>query len=172
MKTSLVSVAALTVFVVLAAIAGVVFSQMEESPPPAQPKKDHIVATPAPAETLAGAIENVVKPSQAGDEQQKMVADLLRSQPAPPSRLDHFASTLNNPTLNFKGWHLQILETKAAEGVTTVKVRANVRITTREGQAAMITDFLDETYELTGQTVKLLKAEPPVGPYIKAIITF
>ena len=100
------------------------------------------------------------------------VADILRSQPAPSSRVTYFASTLNNPKLRFTSWHLEILGIKAAEGTTTVQVRVNPLVATSAGQAAMVTGFLDETYELTAWTLKLLKSEPPPQPAVNALFTF
>jgi hypothetical protein len=106
-------------------------------------------------------LPNLVKVSRPDDETQKIAAEALRTQAAPSSRVAYFASILNDPQYRFRRWSLEILEAAVVDGTARVKVRANPAITA--GAAATVPCAFDETYELTGDSLKLLKSEPSYG---------
>jgi hypothetical protein len=83
---------------------------------------------------------------------------LLRSQPAPPSRNAHFAAVLNHPDYRFRGWQLEIIEVKSAQGSTTAKVRATPMISGSR-QSATALGAMHEVYEIHNRTLKLLRSE-------------
>lgn len=162
MNGSLVRIGAFALLVILASIAGIVFSQMAESPEEPQQKKDHIVAPPASdVANEVGAVENVVKLSK-GDDEEMAIADLLKWQPTPSVRATYFQSVLTNPELRFRRWHLRILEVKSVEGVRRVTVRAIPLL----GSTAQVDGFLDETYEVSGDDLNLLETDPRVDPAV------
>jgi hypothetical protein len=152
--------------VVLAGTAAFValtaFCQMPGPLPEPRPKKDHVVAPPASDAKESGALENIVKLSKPADETQIAIAELLRKQPTPSVRATYFQSVLTNPKLPFKIWHLSIREVSIADGLTRVKVRAVPFLRT----TARVHGFLDETYEVRGDQLKLIKTDPAVDPKV------
>lgn len=170
MKTLYVGMLALVVLVAALSITGIVLSQMDDANVAAKQKKDHIAPPPAPAEAAAAEpLANLVKVSRADDETQKIAAEALRTQAVPSSRAAYFASVLNDPRYRFRRWSLEILEVKDIDGAKTVKVRATPAITA--GASATVVGAFDETYELTGDSLKLLKSEPPPGSAGVGVIT-
>jgi hypothetical protein len=165
MKTSLVRLVALTVLVAAGAIGAVVLSQEAEPRPKPQMKKDHIVAPRDTEEAKESRpVENKVRLSNPADEKEKAVAEQFRLQPAPSVRARYFQSILNNPDFRLDKWYLQVLDVKTVDGKTTVKVRATPLVTSRFAAATLVDGVLEETYEVSGQNLKLLKTAPPVDP--------
>ncbi len=147
---------------VLASVA-VVYSQLASPAVVPEHRADHFPAAPIELKPL-GHLGNVVKFSRAGDDQEKMVADLLRSHAAPAERAANFALILNSPAYHFQGWHLEILDVTAVDGTMKAKVRAMPLITaggstTSGGRSATVVSAFDETYEINGGSMKLLKGE-------------
>jgi len=161
MKTSILRIAILTFVGVLALGAVAAYSQVGETPPVVLPKLDHVVANPASGDAKeSGPLENIVKLSKPADEKQIAIAELLRRQTTPSIRAAYFQSVLTNPQLPFKRWHLSIREVSIVDAVTRVKVRAIPFLKS----TARVHGFLDETYEVRGDDLKLLKTDPPVDP--------
>jgi hypothetical protein len=170
MKTSHVEMLALAVLVPALSIAGVVFSQVDLTNVVPKLKKDHVVQRSMPADGVAAEpLANIVKVTRADDETQKIAAAALRTQAVPPSRAAYFASILNDPQYHFRFWASEILEVQDIDGTKTVKVRTTPAITA--GAAATVTGALDETYELTGDSLKLLKSEPSHGSAEVGVLT-
>jgi len=158
-----------TTFAFLGILTLAAFSEMAESPVEPQPKLDHIVAPPAARNAEESrAMQNTVRLSDPRDEQQGAVAERFAAQPAPSIRATYFRSVLNSPDFHFKRWDLRILEVKSVEGVTRVKVRATPVVTSRFAAVTRVCGILDETYEIRGGNLNLLKTNPPVDP---AVIT-
>jgi hypothetical protein len=163
MKTSILKIALVTYVGVLTLAALGAYSQAGDVPQGPQRKKDHVVATPASGDAkLSGPLENIVKLSRPDDETQIAIAALLRKQPTPSVRATYFQSVLTNPKLPFKRWHLAIREVSTVDGITRVKVRATPLLRT----TAQVDGFLDETYEVHGDELKLLKTDPRVDPKV------
>jgi hypothetical protein len=166
MTASLPKLTAVALVGALGLAAVVAFSQIGESRPEPQLKKDHIVARPPGAEAAQPRSgENVVALSKPGDKDAIAVASLFRSQATPSTRATYFRSVLNNPALRFQGWHLTILEANAVDGVTRVKLRA-MPLVTSESAATVVSGMLDETYEVKGGHLNLVKTDPPVDPAV------
>jgi len=167
MKTSLVRVVALTVLVAAGAIGAVVLSQEAEVRREPQMKKDHVVAPPDTAEAKESRpVENKVRLSNPANEEEKAVAEQFRLQPAPSVRATYFQSILNNPDFRLDKWDLQVLDVKTVDGKTTVKVRATPLVTSRYAAATIVHGILDETYEVRGEKLTLLKTDPAVDPAV------
>jgi hypothetical protein len=152
-------------------VAAVAFSRGGESAKEPQQKKDHIVGRPATVDvTEPGRLENIVKLTKHADAQEIAIAEVLRWQPTPSVRAMYFQSVLDNPKLPFNKWHLSIREVSTADGVTRVKVRAIPFLRT----TARVHGFLDETYEVRGDQLKLIKTDPAVDPKVpkQFIITY
>jgi len=167
MKRSHVVIAVFVSAVALACVGEVVLSQVTDAPIRLLKKKDHVATGPeCNSEKTPRAAQNAVKLSNARDEAQITVARLLASQADPPSRAAHFASavsTLNDVEVIFKGWHLEILNVKTVEGTPTALVRATPLVTGAGGGAAILAVALEETYEVNGGNLKLIKSEVPVN---------
>jgi hypothetical protein len=160
-NTSIIKMAFVPCVAVVTLVAAVAFSRGGESAIEPQQKKDHVVGRPATLDVKeAGPFENIVKLSKRADDREIVVARLLKSQPAPSIRATYFRSVLTNPQFRLKTWHLTILEVTNVEGVTRLKVRAKPILTSN----AFVHGFLDETYEVHGEELKLLKTEPIVDP--------
>ncbi len=170
MKTHVLRVAIVICSGVLALAAVAVYSEVPDAPKRLLPKKDHVVVPPGSEAKDSGPLENIVKLSKPEDAQEIAIAEVLRKQPTPSVRATYFQSVLDNPKLPFNRWHLSIREVSAADGVTRVKVRAIPFLRT----TARVHGFLDETYEVRGDQLKLIKTDPVVDPKVpkKFIITY
>ena len=150
--------------VVLALVGGVVVSQMVEAPVAPQEKMDHIPPTPIAKEWSPA--KSTVELSKPDDAQQVAVGRLLGAQTDPPTRASYFqhaVSTLNSKEeVVLKRWHLKIVGVNTLDGVTTATVRATPQVTAGGG-AAVLATFLDETYEVNGEDLKLIKSETPAN---------
>jgi hypothetical protein len=160
-----VALVAVTAFCQIAQIAGPVAVP--------QQKKDHVVA---PARNAAAeepaALENSVRLSQPADEQQAAVAARFRRQATPSIRATYFRSVLENPDFRFKRWHIDILEVAVVGGTTRVKVHAIPIVKSRFAAITSIDGCLNETYELNGESLTLLKTEPPVDHKVAKVFGF
>ena len=165
MKTLCLRMLAVVIFVAVLSSPGIVFSQMNDAKAAPEQKKDHKAPPPVPAEgTVAKPLPNLVKLSRADDETQKIAAEALREQPSRSVRsirAAYFAPILTDPQYRFRRWSLEILEAKDTAGTKTVKVRVTPVITA--GASATVLGALDETYELKGKSLKLLKSESSYG---------
>jgi len=167
MKGSYFGVSLVVVVLALTCVAGMVFSQIGAPPPEAKPKLDHIIA---PAEAASPTqLPNFVRIARGDDESQKAVATALSDQAAPEGRTAYFASVLNDPQFRLSRWCLEVLDVTDSDGKKLVKVRATPQVIGRV--STTVVGALDETYELEGGSLKLLKTEVPPSSAGVGVIT-
>lgn len=163
MKTPIFKIAAVACLGVLALAAVAAYSQVAVVTQAPEWKKDHIVSPPGAGDAKEkGPLENIVKLSKPGDAQEIAIGDLFRRQPTPSIRATYFQSVLKDPKLPFKRWHLRILKVSTVDGATHVTIRAIPVLRT----TAQVDGFLDETHEVCGDGLKLIKTDPPVDPKV------
>lgn len=167
MKILQLSIAALAVLGVVLSVCAVVNSQVGGPATVAETKENHVTlpgpTQPRPVEYLG----NVVRTSQVGGEQVKTVSDLLKTTAVPSSRTAHFNSILNDPQFKLAGWSLDILEVRTTNGTITAKVRATPLVVGQ--QSVTVLGAIDEIYELSGETLKLIKTEAP-SPWVGVLL--
>ncbi|MHB8866540.1 MAG: hypothetical protein ACYC6N_29495 [Pirellulaceae bacterium] len=90
--------------------------------------------------------------------------DLVAAQPMPTERTDYYASVLKEA--DFLGWFIDIQDAKTAGGITTVAVESYPLVRTRDGHPAHVCNVLNETWEVKGQTAKLVKTKAQGEAYV------
>jgi hypothetical protein len=99
------------------------------------------------------------------DEEQKRVAQILLKQPVPKERTEHYEAVLKRCFL--AGWGLQISSAITTDDVTRVTAMwlPHVRIGNYKGRPAVVNNPLIETWEVKGDTVKLVETTSPGDAY-------
>lgn len=122
-----------------------------------------LVGVPAPVVILRPALkptdnsQTLFLLAELDDPQQRAAAALLKKLPVPAQRIAVYANLMKK--YRFAGWCLYIADTKTVNGVTTVRVIATPRV-----DGAIPTSGHEETYELTGETLKLVKTAVKGNP--------
>ena len=161
MQKSRFSMSILGILAFLAIIAGVVYSQPNALGlrPLSKGEKMPAVAELPPI----GHLGNIIRTPGGDDMRQTAIARALESFAAPATRTKHFQALLNDPGYRFAGWYLEIRDIRQIDGVEVATVRATPMLTSSTGTSATAVGALDETYELNGQTLKLVKSEAAGG---------
>ena len=152
----------------LTLLGGVVYSQLGVPEPLPLSKGEQM----PPEVTLppVGHLGNILKAPGGHELPQSAMATALKNRVAPEARTKHFQSLLNNPEFRLTGWSVEVRSTQVVNGVEVAATRVTPLITTKGGTSAVVLGFIDETYELKGQSFKLLKSETSAGSEQFAII--
>ncbi len=98
------------------------------------------------------------KLSRPEDPEQQEAARLLKQAAAPAERIVSFQKAWKE--LRFLGWQVDVREVETVDGVTTIKARVYPISETKEGGLPVtLLAVVDETYQLVGGKLRLLKIE-------------
>lgn len=123
---------------------------------PFQPQMRFMPAPPLPPIGHRG---NILRAVGGEDVLQTAIARSIKQSSAPESRMKDFDALFKNPNFRFTGWEIEIVKTERVNGVETASITAIPCITSRGGASASVGCCVNETYELQGQDLKLLKSD-------------